>query len=431
MTASTQTSKAPRWTSPGLRLLVGSECASLSGSAVSAVAIPTLAVLELHASTTQIAALAFLGQLPNAVVALPAGALSDRSPKRPQMICADVTAAVALVTIPAVAVGDMLTIGQLYAVAVVLGIAKNVHGSASISYLPVLVEPHLLQRANSRLGAASSVADSAGSNLGAALIGTVGAARSVIVDVLSYLVSAFLVWRIRTPEPTAPRPQGRRSLARDIREGLHYVAGQPTIRTVIAALSTLSFGLAIMNTYWAYYLLAVLKVTPAAFGLIMGVGGAGSLAGALFAPKIASRIGIGPTIIVGFAVSPLAQVPLLLAGPGLRWQTTLALVLAVQLFWATASGTSQRSLRQTLCDPRFQGRMQAASTTVTAGARPLAAAAAGALVLYLGVRTTLTVGALFQLVPVALLLLSPVRTMRDMPAPPRRTALPSTREGSS
>ncbi|MFZ3492836.1 hypothetical protein ACODT5_06285 [Streptomyces sp. 5.8] len=123
--------------------------------------------------------------------------------------------------------------------------------------------------------------------------------------------------------------------------------------------------------------------------------------------------------------------PLLLAGPGLRWQTVLALVLAVQLFWATASGTSQRSLRQTICDPRFQGRMQAASTTMTAGVRPLAAAAAGALVLHLGVRTTLTIGALFPLVPVALLLLSPVRTLRDMPAPPPRTPLPSAREGAS
>lgn len=74
--------------------------------------------------------------------------------------------------------------------------------------------------------------------------------------------------------------------------------------------------------------------------------------------------------------------------------------------------------------------MQAASTTMTAGVRPLAAAAAGALVLYLGVHATLTIGALIQLVPVALLLLSPVRTMRDMPAPPLRTALPSAREGS-
>ncbi|MFC8201551.1 hypothetical protein ACFUTV_40095 [Streptomyces sp. NPDC057298] len=85
------------------------------------------------------------------------------------------------------------------------------------------------------------------------------------------------------------------------------------IRTVIAALSTLSFGLAVMNTYWAYYLLADLHVPPTAFGMIMGVGGAGSLAGAL----LASRIGIEPTIIIGFAVSPLAQIPL----TGTIWRT--------------------------------------------------------------------------------------------------------------
>ncbi|MGW4232236.1 MFS transporter [Streptomyces sp. NPDC004980] len=339
MTTSTQTSKAAKVTSPDLRRLVASECASLSGSAVSTVALPTLAVLELHASTTQIAALAFLGQLPNAVVALPAGALSDRYAKRPQMIAANLTAAAGLATIPASSFAGVLSIGQLYAVAVVLGITKIVHDAAAISYLPVLVEPHLLQGANSRLGASSSVADSAGSNAGAALV---GAAYSLLADVLSDLLSALLVWRIRTPEPVAaPLPGARRSLARDIGEGLRYVAGQPTIRTVIAALSTLSFGLAVMNTYWAYYLLAGLHVSPTAFGVIMGVGGAGSLAGALLAPRIASRIGIGPTIIIGFAVSPLAQIPLLLAGPGLRWQIALAGTLAVQLFWATASGTSQ------------------------------------------------------------------------------------------
>ncbi|MEK9518230.1 MFS transporter [Streptomyces venezuelae] len=432
MTTSTQPAKARKRVSTDLRRLVGSECASLPGSAVSTVALSTLAVLDLDASTTQIALLAFLGQLPNAIVALPAGAFSDRHAKRPLMIAADLTAAAVLATIPAAAFAGMLGIGQLYAVAVVLGITKIVHSSASISYLPVLVEPRLLQHANSRLGAASSVADSAGSNMAAALIGAVGAARSILADVLSYLVSAFLVWRIRTPEPAAAPPEGRRgNLARDIGEGLRYVARQPTIRTVIAALSTLSFGLAVMNTYWAYYLLTGLRVSPSAFGVMMGVGGAGSLAGALLAPRIASRISIGPTITIGFAVSPLAQIPLLLAGPGRTWQIALAAALAAQLFWATASGTSQRSLRQTLCEPRFQGRMQAASTTLTAGARPVAVAVAGALVLLLGVRGTLAVGAVLQVVPVVLLVLSPVRALREMPSPLARTAVPPAREGAS
>lgn len=84
MTTDTHTAKAATVTSPDLRRLVASECASLSGSAVSTVALPTLAVLELHASTTQIAALAFLGQLPNAIVALPAYALSTATPSAPR-----------------------------------------------------------------------------------------------------------------------------------------------------------------------------------------------------------------------------------------------------------------------------------------------------------------------------------------------------------
>ncbi|WP_330334722.1 hypothetical protein OHS33_36520 [Streptomyces sp. NBC_00536] len=61
----------------------------------------------------------------------------------------------------------------------------------------------------------------------------------------------------------------------------------------------------------------------------------------------------------------------------------------------------------------------------------LAAAAAGALVLVLGVRGTLTVGAVLQIVPVILLLASPVRALRDMPVPPARTAVPPARDGAS
>ncbi|MBK3590545.1 MFS transporter, partial [Streptomyces sp. MBT57] len=124
--------------------------------------------------------------------------------------------------------------------------------------------------ANSRLGAASSVANSAGSALGAALVGAVGPARSVLADVASFLLSALFLLRVRVPEPPVGSPGIRRSLISDIAEGVRYVAGQRTIRTVIAALSTLSFGMAVMNTYWGYYLLTRLEVSPTAFGVIMG-----------------------------------------------------------------------------------------------------------------------------------------------------------------
>lgn len=249
----TGATKTTAWSRPAFRLLLAAESVTLSGAAVSTVALPALAVLELRASTTEVAALAFLGQLPNAV-ALFAGALSDRHPKRPQLIASDLAAAGALVTIPAAALAGALTVGQLCAVAIVLGAAKVTHDAAAISLLPAIVDPDQLQDANSRLGAASALADSAGTNAGAALVGAIGPARAVLADAMSFLVSAILMWRMRVPE-TFTVSGARPGLVRDIAEGVRYVARQPTIRTVIAALSTLSFGLAVMDTYWAYYLL--------------------------------------------------------------------------------------------------------------------------------------------------------------------------------
>ncbi len=88
-------------------------------------------------------------------------------------------------------------------------------------------------------------------------------------------------------------------------------------------------------------------------------------------------------------------------------------------------------MRQILCAPAFQARMQAVSTTVTAGSRPLAAATAGTLALVLDVPAALAVGALLQVVPVLLLLASPVRALRAMPVLPVPAAVPPAREGTS
>ncbi|MDI3390661.1 MFS transporter [Streptomyces sp. B-S-A8] len=406
-------SRATLWRHPGFRLYLTGQCASLSGSAVSTVAVPAIAVLDLYATVTQVAVLTFLGQLPSFMVALPAGVLADRYSKRFLMIAGDLIAAVIVVSIPISAALDTLTIQHLYGAAFLLGVAKVVHEAAAISYLPDLVEQELLQNANSKIGAAFSVADSAGNSVGAALLAVLGAARSVFADAVSHLVSAWCVWRIRAPEQV--RPSARPGLISGISEGLRYVAGHETIRSLILALSMLSFALGIMNTYRTYYLLSTLNWSPAAVGLVMGVAGIGSLAGALLAPRLGNYFGPGPLIIIGFALTPLTEIPLLFASPGSVWQIVLAASLMAQLACAGAAGTTQRSTRQVLCELGYQARMQSASTWLTAGSRPLAAAVAGVLVAALGVRAAFAVGTALMLVPIAILLFSPIRTLRTFP----------------
>nr|WSX75832.1 MFS transporter [Streptomyces sp. NBC_00899] len=388
---------------------------SHAGSAVSAVAVPTLAVVVLHATAVQVAVLAVLGQLPALLVALPAGALADRYGKRPLMIGSDLVCAVAMATIPATAALGILTMGYLFAVALLSGTAGVVHDAASFSYLPSLVDRKHLPAANSRQVALFGIANSGGQSGGGALVTALGAAPTVIIDALSYLASAWWTWRIPA-EPARPKA-ARKPLLSDIRDGLAYVAQDRLIRGIIVSLSAASFATAVSTTYWAYYLLSSLHYTPRSLAAVMAIGSAGTLAGALLAPSMTRRWGPGPVLVATLAILPVTQIPLAFAHPGRTWQTAVAFALFVQMFAIAAGGTTQRSVRQMLCAEEMQGRMQQVSTTAVAGCRPLAAAAAGAVAACAGVRPVFCVAAALLVAPPLILMRTPVARLRHVPPP--------------
>lgn len=157
------------------------------------------------------------------------------------------------------------------------------------------------------------------------------------------------------------------------------------------------------------------------FGVVLGFGALGAAVGALAAPSLAARYGPGPMMLAALALTPLTQIPLLLASPGLVWQFAIGAALFLQLACAAAAGATQRSIRQVVTTGAMQARMQAVSTWLTSGARPVAALLAGGLGSWLGVRATLIVGSSLLLVPLVVLYRSPLRTLREMPGSPAVT----------
>ncbi|WP_328485960.1 MFS transporter [Streptomyces zaomyceticus] len=405
------------WRHRDFRRYLTGQTASVAGSSITQMALPVLAVLHLDATTAQVAWLAFLGQLPPALLALHAGALADRQSKRRQMITSDLVSAAALATVPVAAALDALTVSQLMIVAVVQGAASVLHDAAAISLLPSLVDRSLIQRSNSRVGALFAIAATTGSHLGAALTAVLGPALALLGDIASFLISAGCTARIQTAEPARDRAKARR-LGEEIGEGLRYVHGDEWLRTLTLVNATTSFALGLLNTLWALYLLRTLAVSATAFGVMLGLGALGAAAGALTAPALARRWGPGPMMLTALAITPLTQIPLLLASPGLRWQVTIAAVLFLQLACAGAAGTTQRSIRQIITTAGMQARMQSVSTWLTAGARPVAALLAGGLGTWIGVRPTLTAGTFLLLVPLMVLARSPLRALRHMPDSP-------------
>ncbi|WP_282697639.1 MFS transporter [Streptomyces sp. CC208A] len=405
------------WRHRDFRRYLTGQTASVAGSSITQMALPVLAVLHLDATAAQVAWLAFLGQLPPALLALHAGALADRYSKRRQMITGDLASAAVLTTVPVSAALGTLTLTQLMTVAVVQGAASVLHDAAAISLLPSLVDRPLIQRSNARVGALFAIAATAGSHLGAALTAVLGPARALLGDVASFLVSAGCTARIQAREPVRARRESRR-LREEIGEGLRYVRGDERLLTLTLVNATTSFALGLLNTLWALYLLRSLAMSATAFGVVLGLGALGAAAGALTAPALARRWGPGPMMLTALAITPLTQIPLLLASPGLRWQVAIAAALFLQLACAGAAGTTQRSIRQIITTAGMQARMQAVSTWLTAGARPVAALLAGGLGTWIGVRPTLTAGTFLLLVPLVVLVRSPLRALRHMPDPP-------------
>ncbi|MEU1312761.1 hypothetical protein ABZ419_28255 [Streptomyces cinnamoneus] len=123
-------------------------------------------------------------------------------------------------------------------------------------------------------------------------------------------------------------------------------------------------------------------------------------------------------LLLGSIRTPFTELPLLLAAPGHGGQVGIAAGLFVQLACATAQGSTQRSIRQAVCDPGMQGRMLATSQWITYGTRPLAALLAGAAGTWLGLWNSLALGTAALILPFLLLSASSIRSMHHVPGAP-------------
>ncbi|MEU0213653.1 MFS transporter [Streptomyces sp. NPDC006265] len=398
------------------------EATALAGSSVSAVALPVIAAMELNATPSQVSMLASAVMAPGFLLALPAGVAGDRCSKKRLMVGTDLAAAAAIAVVPACWAAGTLSMPVLYCVALLLGALTVLHQAAAIAIVPELVEPDLVPEANARVMAAFAVAGSAGTYGGTAAVSLLGAARCLLLDSASYLISAWCASRISTAHadrhPARPRP----GVITLIREGMAHVLRDPLQRPLVLTMAYHAFAEGIVVTYFAYYLLTELHYGNTGLGLVLGAVGAGSLAGALVAGRLVDRIGPGAVLLLGFAAYPICGTPILLARSGHGWLIALVTAAALQAVAVTAAASTQRSLRQQLCPRHLQSRVQQTSVWLVAGARLLATVAAGAVAAVVGVWAALLTGMVLLLGPVALLWVSPVRQLKVMPG--TATALP-------
>ncbi|MGH8862542.1 MAG: MFS transporter, partial [Jatrophihabitantaceae bacterium] len=338
------------------RLWIG-ETVSQFGTFISQLALPLVAILVLHASTFEVGLLATFEMLAFLVVGLPAGAWVDRMRFRWVLIVNDLIRAAALGSIPLAQLLGVLSIGQLYVVALLTGVSTVFFDVAYQSYLPALVDQEALVEGNSKLQASESVSQIAGPGLGGLLIQALTAPYAVLIDAVSFLWSASWVAAIRA-RPPKPERRPDRHLGREIGEGLRFVIGNRLLRSIAAC--TGSSNLFSNMAFPVYYILLAreLHLSAGVIGLFTSIAAIGGLIGSLLASRIAARLGQGPTIWISIAVS----VPFAFVVPFVHRDWTLGLLaLAQLLMWTTVVvyNITQVSFRQGLTPPDLLGRMNA------------------------------------------------------------------------
>ncbi len=406
---------------PDFLKLWTAETISVSGSAITQLALPIIAATILGVTPFEFGLLTTIEFLPFILFSLPAGVWVDRLRRRPILIVADLGRAATILSIPIAFYFDALTIWQLYLVGFINGTFTVFFDVAYQSYLPSIVERDQLVEGNSKLEITRAAAQILGPGLAGILIEVLRAPIAMLIDSISYLFSAAFLFWIRRPEPPmeehdeavhGPKP----SMRREIAVGLRYVGGNRWLRPIAATTGTSNFFGNVIFGVLILYLTQERGMGAAGIGLAFSIGSIGFLAGALTTTRLTRWLGVGRMLVLSSVMFSVSWLPVAMAPDELIF-AALALSGLLGGFAGVTWNVNQVSLRQAITPPRMQGKMNATMRFIVWGTMPIGALIGGVLGGLIGLHATIWVGAIGGLIAFLPVTLSSVRHIVTMPEP--------------
>lgn len=398
------------------RLLWAAQTVSVYGSLITGSALRFTAVLLLHATPLQMALLEIADLLPRFVIGLGVGIWVDRIRRRPLLITADIGRALIVSLVPLAAWGHLLRMEVLYVVTCLAGMLTLLFEVAHRAYVPSVVPREQLLDANSRISATCAISEAGGFASAGWLVQLFSAPLAILIDAATFVASALLLGGIRMKEePPAPEQQPVPA-HESLREGLRIVWRHPWLRAL--AESTLIFDLAVraFGTVFLIYVTRDLHFQPGILGMVWAVGGFSSFLGASLAARVTRRVGVGNALWSGLALFGLSLLLIPLAH-GSGW-FAVGCMVAQQLGDGcyVVYDVNQGTLRQASVSPSLLGRVDANLRTAGLLAMLCGSLLGGLSGQWLGARTTLVLAACGALLAALRLALSPLRSIRELPA---------------
>jgi MFS family permease len=418
VTTTTETKAPTRLSLNYWKLWIASVISNL-GDGVSAIAYPWLASAVTR-DPVLIALIAVAQRLPWLFFTLPAGVITDRVDRRKIMVTMDVlrgaltvviatavlSASSSLPSPEAVAAGNVAaTHYGVYLVllisALLMGMAEVLRDNSAQTFLPAIVKPENLERANGNLWGAEMVMNSfVGPPLGSLLL-AVGFAVPFFVDAGSFAAAAGLVFLItgtfHKPRKTEAQSGEKVNWRGEIKEGFRWLWHHPVLRPMAIILGLLNaLG---MMTFATFILFAqenldlgtglfsgVLKpvanffgadsVATFTFSLLILAGAVGGVIGSIIAPRVSKALGSGPSLyltMIGGGVTTFV------IGMATHWWMAW-LMFAFGSFTSVLWNVITVSFRQTIIPDALLGRVNSVYRFFGWGMMPIGSIVGGVVV---------------------------------------------------
>ena len=331
--------------------------------------------LEKTDSTAAMATVAICSSLPTIILGPFAGTYADRVDKRKLLILTDLGRGIVICLPGLLYFLNYLQIWHIFIVAALLSLMTTFFNPALSSLIPRLVEKEQLVRANSLSQMSNNLSGILGPALGGILVALFGAGTVMLLDGLSFLISALAIFAVRIKTGKTTVEEGKKKFLHDLLEGLNYIRTESTIIALVILFSLLNFFVAPIGVLIPLVVKHILKMGAEGFGVLGSSISVGMVLGSLFLGMIGGKRRKGIFILAGitiagfflalFGVSKSFWISIFLLG-GCGFGVSFANILVPAVFQATIPQDKQ-------------GRVFGTLGTISNGLRPVSLALIGIL----------------------------------------------------
>jgi MFS family permease len=367
------------------------------GTSVTAFALPLL-VYKLTGSALNLGLTLALGMLPNLIFGLFIGAWVDRVDRKRLMIAVDILQLLFIGSVPLVALFGPIPLWWVYVVVFFTGLLTVFFQAAEFAAIPSLVPNNDLVTANGRIQASYSAAMVVGPLLAGLLVAVIPVEDLLLIDAVTFGLSAVLLGLIRRGFNTAGPPRSTSILA-DIGEGLRYVWDHPVLRNISLMMCLVNL---VGTTVYAQLVLFVSErygASESQVGLFFSAGSAGVVVMSLAAGVLRRRFGfskvaLGALMLSGLLTTALALTP---------WYWLGVTLWALQMGLGIMFNINTGSLRQAIVPGHMLGRVISVAMVIAWSANPIGALVGGWLIERTGSVSLVyaAIGVLTFLIPLA------------------------------